>query len=463
MVKLPTVGLACVDCTSRAALAAVAIEETLKHCEFGDVRFFTSSKHNWKHKVEIPHINSLDDYSRFVVKDLWHYYADSKLTHVLVIQSDGYVLDGNSWNNSFLGYDYIGAPWLPSGVVGNGGFSLRSLKLLKILGRYPGNDVHPEDSFICGRFRVALEAEGISFAPREIAERFSFEGRSWHGQEWSSVPTAWNGQFGFHSWLSVLPHMPNKPLVFHHTGDYGDAIYGMAVMRQVGGGVLFLSDDNRFPYPMKTRAVRTLTFGPMWVDNLKPMVMDQPYVWNCLYTHGLPYSTDYDLNKFRLPWKERTAKDTESIINLHFQAFGLTFDGQPWLSVRHPIHRDQFPIVANLTQRYRSETFPWFEICQKYHDKILFVGTDQEAELFQGFAVPRRIAYQPTLNLHEMARVIAGANLFIGNQSAAMAIAIGMGKRVICDEWPLNPNCRIQVQGGGYSNNAQHIEQFLNA
>ena len=56
---------------------------------------------------------------------------------MLIIQHDGFILNHKAWDNEFLNYDYIGAPvyWMGNKLieVGNGGFSLRSKKLLKII------------------------------------------------------------------------------------------------------------------------------------------------------------------------------------------------------------------------------------------------------------------------------------------------------------------------------------------
>ena len=102
---------------------------------------------------------------------------------------DGYVLNGDAWCDGFLQYDYIGAPWLPSGLVGNGGFSLRSRKLLKYLAANPfGDNPHPEDNYICLRHRKSLEDAGFKFPELATALKFAFEGRSWNGSgEWASV------------------------------------------------------------------------------------------------------------------------------------------------------------------------------------------------------------------------------------------------------------------------------------
>jgi hypothetical protein len=53
-------------------------------------------------------------YSQIVLKGLYPHVATS---HVLVIQWDGYVVNADLWDDDFLRYDYIGAPW-PAGRLG---------------------------------------------------------------------------------------------------------------------------------------------------------------------------------------------------------------------------------------------------------------------------------------------------------------------------------------------------------
>ena len=99
---------------------------------------------------------------------------------MLIIQHDGFVLSADNWREEFFNYDYIGAPWIgyfkdqPQFNVGNGGFSLRSKKLLDIL----AEDDHielgkPEDAIIGRQYREYLESKGIKFAPEEIAGKFA--------------------------------------------------------------------------------------------------------------------------------------------------------------------------------------------------------------------------------------------------------------------------------------------------
>ena len=50
----------------------------------------------------------------------------------LIIHADGFAVNPEAWTDEFLNYDYIGARW-GDGVVGNGGFCLRSRKLYDAL------------------------------------------------------------------------------------------------------------------------------------------------------------------------------------------------------------------------------------------------------------------------------------------------------------------------------------------
>ena len=77
--------------------------------------------------------------------------------------------------------------------VGNGGFSLRSRRLLEICRSPQFLFSHPEDVAIGRHNRPWLVAQGVRFAPRELADSFSAERAS-------SVKAA----FGFHG----VWHMP---------------------------------------------------------------------------------------------------------------------------------------------------------------------------------------------------------------------------------------------------------------
>jgi hypothetical protein len=165
--------LACVDCRNHE-LAIVALRRSMAQCRFERVQFFTNRTFDVPgiEVVVVPDIASIADYSRFMVKTLGEFVETD---FALVIQYDGYVLNGRCWRAQFHDYDYLGAPWSRGGV-GNGGFSLRSKRLLKALRDPRIMELVPEDVAICETYRSLLEKEhGIRIAPVEEAGRFSFE------------------------------------------------------------------------------------------------------------------------------------------------------------------------------------------------------------------------------------------------------------------------------------------------
>jgi hypothetical protein len=90
-------------------------------------------------------------------------------------------------------------------TVGNGGFSLRSLKLMLAMRdkRFPFVPNVPEDDQICRRYRPRLIADfGIRFAPESIADRFSYERSMPEG------PT-----FGFHGLFNMWRHVEDFEMI----------------------------------------------------------------------------------------------------------------------------------------------------------------------------------------------------------------------------------------------------------
>lgn len=179
--NLPTVTLIIADCVDYDR-AKLAFDHCRNSVNFGAVKLLTSFDVADQHVVRIPKISSIEEYSRFIIKDLTD-YVDTQ--HVLVAQWDGFIWKPELWDNTFLQYDYIGAPWpdniLFKGVpkhftVGNGGFSLRSKRLQDFLKKDDNITMHrAEDVAICQLNRAYLEAKGFNFAPLELAKKFSWE------------------------------------------------------------------------------------------------------------------------------------------------------------------------------------------------------------------------------------------------------------------------------------------------
>jgi hypothetical protein len=162
-------------------LARRSMEETLqrvpfKHAlVFSDQDFLPGAKH-----VKIQHGNMLN-YCNLLLKGVLE-HVETK--YIIFQQWDAMVHNGNKWDDIFLMHDYIGAVWpwrAPGQNVGNGGFSLRSRRLLEEL-QAPHIQLDPagehgvqEDNYIAILHRPWLESRGMVFAHQNIAEKFSIE------------------------------------------------------------------------------------------------------------------------------------------------------------------------------------------------------------------------------------------------------------------------------------------------
>lgn len=171
--------LVAVDC-AYPQLAANALARSARTLPVARTLLLTDRviEHPGVEVVQIAPIRSRAAYSQFVLKELGGFIATD---YALVVQWDGFVVDGSAWADEFWNYDYIGAKWPhESGDfrVGNGGFSLRSKRLLEALADplISLNADENEDTAICVRHRDFLETKyGIAFADERVADRFAFD------------------------------------------------------------------------------------------------------------------------------------------------------------------------------------------------------------------------------------------------------------------------------------------------
>lgn len=147
-------------------------------------------------KTDLPPEKNL--YDRFCSVELSTLFSTS---HCIVCQLDGYPINPDQWNESWLKYDYIGSPWPNEWLsyhgypfdsrVGNGGFSLRSKKLCDAIAK-EGFEQMPDDVFVSGKMRGKMEKSGFLYASPEVAIHF---GKEHNVPEYNaSIKT-----FGFHS------------------------------------------------------------------------------------------------------------------------------------------------------------------------------------------------------------------------------------------------------------------------
>ena len=217
--KLDNVTIAAVAGT-KAIETLKAIKYSMRELEF-DRAILITPEDIQDDQVEIIKCEPLnyEQYNHFIVYRL-HEHINT--THCLLVQNDGYVVNPDMWQDQWMQYDYIGALWpLPQDDfsfrdqdgniqrMGNGGFTLRSKKLL-----CAANDLdlewkqyygfYHEDGFFCCHNRSKYESVGCKFAPIEVAAEFSHESQVEENQ--GHIP------FGFHGRNHYYYNLTQKSL-----------------------------------------------------------------------------------------------------------------------------------------------------------------------------------------------------------------------------------------------------------
>lgn len=199
--------------------------KTLNYCcrgiNFNTVKLISFREpENLTKNIKFVKINQLSNagYNRFIAKDLAT-LIDTDFC--MIVQLDGFVLNPNLWTDNFLKYDYIGAPWSAINIdniltreyrknpvghpwVGNGGFSIRSLRLLKEASKFEWLG-KPEDNFFCVGLRDHMEKIGFIYAPVDLGYKFSLETPM--ANETPILPADFSDHFGFHGFRNLWKYL----------------------------------------------------------------------------------------------------------------------------------------------------------------------------------------------------------------------------------------------------------------
>lgn len=132
-----------------------------------------------------------------------------------------------------------------------------------------------------------------------------------------------------------------------------------------------------------------------------------------------------------------------SIVEAYLAHLGRSMDfdrSAPWLRVATGgTVLGNGRVCINRTLRYNNPHFPWRKIVEFYSPKLLFIGGDEEYEEFCAeFGQVERHGVRDYL---EVAQIIAGSDLFIGNQSSANALCEGLKHSLIQETCLWIPDC----------------------
>lgn len=230
---------------------------------------------------------------------------------------------------------------------------------------------------------------------------------------------------------------------------FGDVVYSLCVMRMLGQGDMYvrLNYHDEFAqkvlgWPNAGPASGRLTQRDFEI--LAPLLEAQDFIDKVAVWQGEEDSFPQLLDhwKMHLPrgWQGNQTECYALTMgwDIHDPSLKKKLLHEPWLTPVDAIRVPGKPIIVNRTNRHLHGA----ESGQGWHEQGfiekgigeygLFVGTEQEHAAFEeNFKI--KIQYQKTEDLLEVARLIQGCEMFVGNQSSALSIAIGLGKTYWCE------------------------------
>jgi hypothetical protein len=217
----------------------------------------------------------------------------------------------------------------------------------------------------------------------------------------------------------IMPRTPDCS--FKHSGNCGDIIFAMPAMFALAGTQkeknisLYLRTGQEVPYQQTMKhPLGNVSLNEQMVQMITPLVLSQKHFARCETFHG--QAIDYDLDRIR---DYPLLLDRGNISRWYFLVFPEYYDlSNPWLSVEpSPVTKDA--IVVARSSRYRMPLID-YRFLREYPN-IYFVGLEEEY-LDMREQIPA-MTFLKVGDFLELAQLIAGSRLFIGNQGLPFTLA----------------------------------------
>jgi len=208
---------------------------------------------------------------------------------------------------------------------------------------------------------------------------------------------------------------------FSHRGALGDIIYSLPTTIAFGGGNYYCVKSNQFEF-------------------LSSLLKLQPYL-NLVDVYDQSIKIDVDLNIYR-----KQDLKNKHLCRCHLDPFNKEYDlSKPWLFGVEPKHIAD--IVVCRTKRYHDKKEIDWSILSKYTDRAIFVGSTRDGKrLWKEYGV-KLDPYWCKDGL-EIAQIIKGSKLFIGNQSLGFSLAEAMKHPRVLEVFYGKNNCQPNSNNG---------------
>lgn len=252
---------------------------------------------------------------------------------------------------------------------------------------------------------------------------------------------------------------------FKHSGTAGDLIYSLPLVKHFGGGEFYLHlhqvewmSQHYYGVPLGPTHFHKGRMNQKDFEFIRGLLESQSYITKVDVLDPRTTEITHNLDNFRNLFVHHPG----NYVDVYATTFGIT-DAEtkqqlrttPWLTVPETKQVEGRNIAINRTMRWVPPQLSpiwndWKE--QGLDQQAFFIGLPEEHAAFKN-ATGWDIPHQPTTSLLEVAEYIAGADVFIGNQSVALSLAIGLGhKDIWCEarrDLPIEKNeCYFPLQPG---------------
>lgn len=205
----------------------------------------------------------------------------------------------------------------------------------------------------------------------------------------------------------------------------GDIIYSLPTIQALGGGVLWVRKKPHYEW-------------------LCTLLERQPCI-DRVINDGFGLNGFVNLDGYRIvERKAYRSGDFKHLAECHLIALGRKADiSKPWLYDIAP-KRIADIVVSRSTRYHDREDIDW-KLLNGHN--VAFVGLKDEYEQFWHFCGVD-CSYYECKDALEMAQIIKGSKLFIGNQSLGFAIAEAMKHPRVLEVYYKNANCTPQSSNG---------------
>ena len=217
---------------------------------------------------------------------------------------------------------------------------------------------------------------------------------------------------------------------FLHSGPLGDLLYSLCAVQAMGGGVLYthklLGDFLRPLLERQAYISEVREFEEYLPKRGRQRTIRMSHEPLRLYSpkHGELINLDR-FKVHRTPRERGKCYSAEWYADMFKELSGYTAPNfeAPWLSRVTP--KLEAKLVVTCTTNYHDADNIAWELLADYQEDILFLGFPKDYAYFTG-----RYGFRPTwktcATALELAELISGSKLFIGNQSGNYAIAEAM-------------------------------------